>query len=214
MTVDLASYIITHKTHPVWGKLPAILEAFRKYPNADWVWWLDVDAVIMNPEIDLYEHLLAPSVLMRSLTDGEPILQLNDELNAVASGLRTQVTRQSLSWLIAASLPGPGRFDCFARSCGIERRLILHSKYPHDEILHRHVERSTHHRTSHNLVPKGTRRLDLPHHQSPLFIRASRFCPPETNKLVRPGTRSMADRRSRPPLCRMLVPHFRQFDAN
>jgi hypothetical protein len=91
MTVDLSSYIITHKTHPVWGKLPAILEAFRKYPNADWVWWLDVDAVIMSPEIDLYEHLLAPSVLMRSLTDGDPILQLNEEFTVVASGLRTQV---------------------------------------------------------------------------------------------------------------------------
>jgi hypothetical protein len=92
MTVDLSSYVITHKTHPVWGKLPAILEAFRKYPSAEWIWWLDVDAVIMTPQIDMYNHLLAPNVLQKSLTEGENIVVLNDQFVAVNSGLRTVVT--------------------------------------------------------------------------------------------------------------------------
>jgi len=91
MTVDLASYLITHKTHPVWGKLPAIMEAFKKYPTTEWIWWLDIDAVIMSPEVDLYEHLLAPSVLSRTLIEGDPILVLNDDFVAVNSGLRTRV---------------------------------------------------------------------------------------------------------------------------
>jgi hypothetical protein len=69
MTVDLSSFEITQTTHAVWGKLPAIISAFEKYPHAEWVWWLDIDAIIMNPEIDLYEHLLDPAALQTKLVN-------------------------------------------------------------------------------------------------------------------------------------------------
>jgi len=95
MTVDLSAYLITHATHPVWGKLPAILDAFKRYPEAEWVWWLDMDAIIMNPEIDLFEYLLHPAVLQRKLVGGDPILILNYEYRTVHSGLYTRVVRRS-----------------------------------------------------------------------------------------------------------------------
>jgi len=92
MTVDLASYVITRTTHAVWGKLPAILDAFRRFPNAEWVWWLDVDAVIMTPEIEVFEHLLDPAIIQSKFEHGEPILILNESYFPVKSGLLTRVS--------------------------------------------------------------------------------------------------------------------------
>jgi hypothetical protein len=92
MTVDLASYVITRTTHAVWGKLPAILEAFRKFPHAEWVWWLDIDAVIMTPESEVFGHLLDPSVIQTKFLRGEPILVLNESYFPVQSGLLTTVS--------------------------------------------------------------------------------------------------------------------------
>jgi hypothetical protein len=89
MTVDLSSYKITHKTHAVWGKLPAILEAFEKFPHAEWIWWLDVDAIIMTPEIDLFKFLLSPEILTTKLREGDPIIVFNEDFLLVDSGLKT-----------------------------------------------------------------------------------------------------------------------------
>jgi galactosyl transferase GMA12/MNN10 family len=94
MTVDLSSYPITHTTHAVWGKLPALLEACEKYPDAEWIWWLDIDAIIMNPEIDLFQHLLSPQILQTRLTQGDVIPMLNDDFAYVDTGLRTTVLPQ------------------------------------------------------------------------------------------------------------------------
>ncbi len=92
MTVNLSSYLITHTTHPVWGKLPAILEAFEKYPQAEWVWWLDIDAIIMSPEVDLYTSFLDPSIIQSKLAIGDPILILDDLHSPIRSGLQTSVS--------------------------------------------------------------------------------------------------------------------------
>jgi hypothetical protein len=102
MTVDLASYVITHTTHPVWGKLPAILEAFAKYSNAEWIWWLDNDAIIMTPEIDLHRHLLDPEILQKRLFKDQPILILDETHSPIDSGLLTPV-HPSQSQLIIES---------------------------------------------------------------------------------------------------------------
>ena len=92
MSVDLASYVVTRTSHPVWGKLPAILDAMRTYPDAEWIWWLDVDAIIMTPDIDLYQHLLDPEILQTKLVEGEPILIHDDNLQPLSSGLFTTVS--------------------------------------------------------------------------------------------------------------------------
>lgn len=53
--------------HPVWAKLPAIAETFETYPEAQWIWWLDLDAILMTPTIDLNEHLLSHKALGEQL---------------------------------------------------------------------------------------------------------------------------------------------------
>lgn len=53
--------------HPVWGKLPAIAETFETYPDAQWIWWLDLDAILMTPSVDLNELLLSHKALGEQL---------------------------------------------------------------------------------------------------------------------------------------------------
>jgi hypothetical protein len=91
MSVNLASYVVTRTSHPVWGKLPALLEAMRKYSDAEWIWWLDIDAIIMSPEINLYKHLLDPGIMQKKFLDDEPILLLDDQFHISPSGLFTAV---------------------------------------------------------------------------------------------------------------------------
>lgn len=57
--------------HPVWGKLPAIAETFETYPDAQWVWWLDLDAILMTPTVDLNKLLLSHEALNKQLQKGE-----------------------------------------------------------------------------------------------------------------------------------------------
>lgn len=59
--------------HPVWGKLNALQKAFDDHPDVEWIWWMDVDMIIMNPEIDLAKHALNPEVLKKRLSYGRPI---------------------------------------------------------------------------------------------------------------------------------------------
>jgi galactosyl transferase GMA12/MNN10 family len=94
MSVDLSSYVITRTTHPVWGKLPAILEAMKKYPDAEWVWWLDIDAIIMTPTIELHRHLLDPDILQTKLVEHDPILLTSEQARTYDSGLLTTVSPQ------------------------------------------------------------------------------------------------------------------------
>ena len=74
MMVDLGKYTQFEGRHPVWRKLGAIMEAFEIYPEAEWVWWLDIDAIIMTPTVDLYAYLLAPDVLRARLVYEQPIV--------------------------------------------------------------------------------------------------------------------------------------------
>lgn len=57
--------------HPVWSKVPVLADAFDKYPKAKWVWWLDIDAIIMTPTIDLSSHLLNAQSMYQMLRKGE-----------------------------------------------------------------------------------------------------------------------------------------------
>ncbi|KAK6544812.1 hypothetical protein TWF694_001494 [Orbilia ellipsospora] len=60
--INITKYDL-HGVHPVWAKIPAILDTFISYPDAHWVWWLDLDAIIMNPEIDLNTHILSHAAM-------------------------------------------------------------------------------------------------------------------------------------------------------
>lgn len=58
-------------SHAVWKKLPAIVESFNTYPDAQWVFWLDLDAIIMTPQQDLNSLLLSKQGMQTALAAGD-----------------------------------------------------------------------------------------------------------------------------------------------
>jgi hypothetical protein len=75
MLVDANKYEVARERNPAWCKLAAVAEALDRHPSMEWVWWLDLDAIIMSPHVDLYEHLLGPTALAGRLLKGETIKQ-------------------------------------------------------------------------------------------------------------------------------------------
>lgn len=57
-----------------WSKIPAVAEAFYLYPSAEWVWLIDTDIIIMNPEYDLVRQILAPDAIKKGIMRDTPIL--------------------------------------------------------------------------------------------------------------------------------------------
>jgi len=76
--------------HPVWAKLPAIVEAFNLHPKAKWIWWLDLDAIIMSPEVDLRTHILSHEALLKSA-------QMDYEMNKAGGGLSGVKTYKNMN---------------------------------------------------------------------------------------------------------------------
>ncbi|KAK3078283.1 hypothetical protein LTS18_007971, partial [Coniosporium uncinatum] len=46
-----------HEWRENWEKVDLIRAAMRKYPNAEWFWWLDLNTFIMEPSYSLQRHL-------------------------------------------------------------------------------------------------------------------------------------------------------------
>ncbi|KAK9387549.1 galactosyl transferase GMA12/MNN10 family-domain-containing protein [Lipomyces mesembrius] len=62
---------------PVWSKIPAIQQAFELHPDAEWVWWLDTDAIIMTPSLDLAQHVLSPEAMKKRIAYDAPFMLPN-----------------------------------------------------------------------------------------------------------------------------------------
>ena len=73
MWADMESYDFGVKIY--WNKIPILQEAFQRFPKAQWVWWLDLDAIIMNPALDLHSHLLSSEGMERQLVRDEVLRQ-------------------------------------------------------------------------------------------------------------------------------------------
>ncbi|KAI1845245.1 hypothetical protein JX265_005400 [Neoarthrinium moseri] len=46
-----------HEWRESWEKVDAIRNTFRKYPKAEWVWWLDLNTFVMEPTYSLQSHI-------------------------------------------------------------------------------------------------------------------------------------------------------------
>jgi hypothetical protein len=61
-------------TLQTWSKIPAVAEAFYLYPNAEWIWLMDTDMILMTPSYDLVAEILSPAAITRGLMRAAPIL--------------------------------------------------------------------------------------------------------------------------------------------
>jgi hypothetical protein len=73
MSVDFDEYAQKNKLDPVWSKLPAVMDAFKKYPESEWVWWLDIDAMILTPQFDVYSQVLENSAMKGLLQENSSL---------------------------------------------------------------------------------------------------------------------------------------------
>lgn len=56
--VDLATKKrYAHEWRESWEKVDIVRNSMRKYPNAEWFWWLDLNSFIMEPSVSLQAHL-------------------------------------------------------------------------------------------------------------------------------------------------------------
>lgn len=62
-------------SHPKsWAKIMAVRHAITKYPDASYIWFLDQNALIMNPKRSVEEQLLYPRVLESLMIRDYPIV--------------------------------------------------------------------------------------------------------------------------------------------
>ncbi|KAI0482990.1 glycosyltransferase family 34 protein [Xylariaceae sp. FL0804] len=46
-----------HEWRESWEKVDSLRNTFRKYPKAEWIWWLDLNTFVMEPSYSLQGHL-------------------------------------------------------------------------------------------------------------------------------------------------------------
>lgn len=64
---NLSKYEPEYSKDACWAKIAALQHSFEAYPDAEWLWMLDSDAIILNSSIDLYDHLLSPEAIKREV---------------------------------------------------------------------------------------------------------------------------------------------------
>ena len=81
MWVNLSEYRVKDE-HAVWTKMSVLQDAVNRYPDAKWIWWLDFDAVVMAPNIELGEHILNSDVMYSKMLKDRtfPIMHLGQSL--------------------------------------------------------------------------------------------------------------------------------------
>lgn len=83
-----------------WNKIPILQEAFERFPEAKWLWWLDLDAIIMTPSLDLHTHVLGEEGMRRNIVYDAEVNQPGGS----KSGYRTpaHIDPKDVNFLIAS----------------------------------------------------------------------------------------------------------------
>lgn len=74
---DLQSYSSQKNTKDIsdgWRRLFALREVLEEYPDSEWLWYLDQDAIIMDTHLCLTDHILNPERLDHLMLKDEPIV--------------------------------------------------------------------------------------------------------------------------------------------
>ncbi|KAL2757498.1 glycosyltransferase family 34 protein [Sodiomyces alcalophilus JCM 7366] len=64
-----------HEWRQGWEKVDLIRKTLRKYPKAEWVWWLDLNTLIMEPSYSLQSHIFdnLAEVVYRDVNEYNPL---------------------------------------------------------------------------------------------------------------------------------------------
>jgi hypothetical protein len=119
--INITKYDIGN-AHPVWAKLPAIIDSFNTYPDAQWVWWLDLDALIMTDTIELSKHILAPNVLKNKLLKEKELIAAGNTHTGVKTAKEPNVDDIDLIFSMDQNGPNAGSF--FIRRSEFSRMFV------------------------------------------------------------------------------------------
>ncbi|KAI4153800.1 MAG: hypothetical protein LQ340_002096, partial [Diploschistes diacapsis] len=64
-----------HEWRESWEKVDTMRNCMRKYPKAEWFWWLDLNTFIMEPSISLQHQVFdsLPATIYRDINDYNPL---------------------------------------------------------------------------------------------------------------------------------------------
>ncbi|KAL8808955.1 MAG: hypothetical protein Q9200_003861 [Gallowayella weberi] len=79
MWANITTYNLSHGEPIYWNKIPVLQEAFIRYPHVEWVWWMDMDIIIMNHSLSIWDHVLSPEGMARNAV-------LNQTINKPGGG--------------------------------------------------------------------------------------------------------------------------------
>jgi hypothetical protein len=116
MWANLSEYAIDGAPM-VWTKIPVLVEAFARFPEAKWVWWLDFDSIIMTPTIDLGSHLLNPEPMLEKIRKGE-LYKLRGEEHGDEIRTLTNPDPNQINLIIAGDHNGINAGSFFLRRGG------------------------------------------------------------------------------------------------
>lgn len=68
---------LTARERSKWARLFCLRAAMFAFPEAEWFWYLDEDALIMNEKVNLEEYLLDKEVLRRAILREQPVIPPN-----------------------------------------------------------------------------------------------------------------------------------------
>ncbi|KAL8903411.1 MAG: hypothetical protein Q9171_007412 [Xanthocarpia ochracea] len=85
MWANISTYNLSHGEPIYWNKIPVLQEAFIRYPDVEWVWWMDMDIIITNHSLSLWDHVLSPEGMARNVV----LDQMINKPGGGASGWKT-----------------------------------------------------------------------------------------------------------------------------
>ncbi|KAL4786250.1 galactosyl transferase GMA12/MNN10 family-domain-containing protein [Aspergillus varians] len=71
----LAKKRYSHEWRESWEKVDILRETMRKYPDAEWFWWLDLTTYIMEPSYSLQDHIFnrLGEIVYRDINEYNPL---------------------------------------------------------------------------------------------------------------------------------------------
>lgn len=112
------------KHHIVWAKIKAMEQVFDRQPDAEWVWWMDTDMVILNPYIELGEHLLGERALTERLSWGRPIRAPDATFKGEVYHQKGEIEAKDIHLLLTQDFFGINAGSLFLRKSQFSRFLL------------------------------------------------------------------------------------------
>lgn len=133
-------------------KIRALQQAFDSYPQVEWIWWMNSDLIIMNPYLELGEHLLSNRALTERLTYERPLRSANSSFKGGIYHSKGQIDARDIDILLTQDEFGVNEGSMFLRRSHITD-LLLDSWY---DLKGSAVDKEKQHALNHLLLTHST----------------------------------------------------------